>query len=113
MPNCKVGDMAFVVKVKGEDYGRIVTIIKEADVDELKKNFLRLPDIHGKIWKINNPVTWHRFMSDGSKLLFKVPFCPDFNLYPIRGNLLEDQTEIKKELENPVTTQGEYLECTI
>jgi hypothetical protein len=95
--NVKPGDLAFVVKSK-TDYGKIVKVLRPVT----KEDGWVFNHLLGVVWRVSDPLIWH----DRSKNAeFKIPFCPDYNLRPIKGNLQDDETETQKELDKPLTVE--------
>ena len=100
MPNCKSGDMAFVVKVSDKDIGKVVKVISVATSQEL--DAIRASPTMGLVWKVDKPLHWKRQFSGE---FFTTPFCPDFNLIPINGDLVKDEVFEEKEIQKPVETK--------
>lgn len=91
--NCKQGDLAIVVRSKAGNEGRIVRCVRWAgvSVDE------RLVFHADGLWEVSPPLTWENPFGDTIEL----PVFPDAYLRPIRGDLLDEETE--RELERVVS----------
>lgn len=80
--NCKPGEMAMVIRGRPENIGKVVTVLRLADM-----RINRLDEKVGPFWVIDRDLM-HQW--EFSKRLTMRPFCADCKLMPIHP--LDDET---------------------